>query len=79
MPGDLVQADRVDDHFVLGDAHGQHLADVRPRHRVEVQAMGDVALDVDVAIDDQGGVEVAGGQRQQVGPLPLMPVAAAIP
>ena len=28
--------------------------------------MGDVALDVDVAIDDQGGVEVAGRQRQQV-------------
>ena len=34
--------------------------------------MGDVALDVDVAIDDQGGVEVAGGQRQEVRLFALM-------
>ena len=64
MPGDFVQADRVDDDFALGDTDRQHLADVRPRHRIEVQAMGDIALDVDVAINDQGGVEVAGWQRQ---------------
>ena len=28
MPGDLLKADRVDDDFALGDAHGQHLADM---------------------------------------------------
>ena len=28
--------------------------------------MSDVTLDVDVAIDDLGGVEVAGRQRQQL-------------
>ena len=32
----------------------------------------DVALDVDVAIDDLGGVEVAGRQRQQVRLFALM-------
>ena len=72
MPGDFVQADRVDDDFALGDTHGQDLADVRPRHRVEVQAVGDIALDVDMAINDQGRVEVAGRQRQQFGSFTLM-------
>ena len=66
MPGDFLQADRVDDDFAFGDAHGQHLADVRPGHGVKIASMGDVAFDVDVAIDDQGGVEVAAWQRQQV-------------
>ena len=37
-----------------------------------VEPMGDVALDVDVAIDDLGGVEVAGRQRQQVRLFALM-------
>ena len=66
MPGDFLQSDRVDDDFALGDAHRQHLADVRPGHGVKVEPMGDVAFDVDVAIDDLGRVEVAGRQRQQV-------------
>ena len=64
---------------LVGDAHRQHLADVRPRHRVEVEPMGDVALDVDVAIDDQGRVEVAGRQRQQVRLFAFMALRAAIP
>ena len=29
MPRDFLQADRVNDDFAFGDAHGQHLADVR--------------------------------------------------
>ena len=74
MPGNLVQADRVDDDFLLGDTHRQHLADMGPRHRVEVQAVGDEALDVDMAVHDQGRVEVAGGQRQQLRLLALMPL-----
>ena len=41
--------------------------------------MGDVALDVDVAIDDLGRVEVAGRQRQQVRLFALHDAAAAIP
>src|SRR5713226_4143091 len=53
MAGNLLQADRVDDDFPLGDAYGQDLADVRPRHRVQVEPMRDVAFDVDVALDDQ--------------------------
>ena len=61
MAGDLFDRHGVDDDFVLGDADGQHLADVRARHRVEVVPIGDEALDVDMAIDDQGGVEVAAG------------------
>ena len=72
MPGNLFQADRIDDDLVRDDAHRQHLADVRPRHRVEVQPIGDEAFDVDMAIDDQGRVEVAGRQRQQVRLLALM-------
>ena len=56
------------------DAHRQHLADVRPGHRIEVQPIGDEALDVDVAIDDQGRVEVAGRQRQQVRLFAGMPL-----
>ena len=75
MAGDFVEADRVDDDFALGDAHRQHLADVRPGHGVEVQPMGDEAFDVDVAIDDQGRVEVAGGQRQQLRPFAFVAVA----
>ena len=66
MPGDFVEAERVDDDFVFGDAHGQRLADVRPRHRVKIQAMRDVALDIDVAIEELSRVEVAGRQRQEV-------------
>ena len=66
MTGDLFDARRVDDDFLLRDAHRQHLADERPRHRVEVQTIGDVAFDVDVAIKDQSGIEVGAGQRQEV-------------
>ena len=72
MTGDFLQADRVDDDLAVGDTDGEHLADVRPGDRVQVEPMGDVALDVDVAIDDQGGVEVAGGQRQEVRLFALM-------
>ena len=32
MTRDFLQADRVDDDVARGDAHRQHLADVRPRH-----------------------------------------------
>jgi hypothetical protein len=66
MTGDVLDAGRVDDDFLVGDAHRQHLADERPRHRVEVQAIGDVAFDVDVAIKDQGGIEVGSRQRHQL-------------
>ena len=52
MTGNVVDARRVDDDFLVGDAHRQHLADGRPRHRVEVQAIGDVAFDVHMAIKD---------------------------
>ena len=66
MAGDLFQADGVNDDFPLGDAHGKHLADVRPRHRVKVEPMRDVALDVDMAIHNRSGIEVTCGQREQV-------------
>ena len=66
MPGDFLQADRVDDDFTLGDAHGQDLADVREGHGIKIASMRDVAIDADMAIDDLGGVEVAAWQREQV-------------
>ena len=66
VAGDFFQADGVDDDFALGDAHGEHLADVRPRHGVKVEPMRDVALDVDMAIDHLGSVEVACRQREQM-------------
>src|SRR5258707_953786 len=66
VPSDLVEADRVDDDFAFGDAHRKYLADVGPGHRVKVQPLGDEALDIDMAIDDLSGVEVAGGQRQEL-------------
>ena len=72
MTGDFLQADRVDDDLAVGDTDGEHLADVRPGDRVQVEPMRDEALDVDVAIDDQGGVKVAGGQRQEVWLFALM-------
>src|SRR5271165_7059360 len=72
MPGDFLQADRVDDDFAFGDAHRQHLADVREGHRVKIASMRDVAIDADMAIDDLGGVEVTGRQWQQVRQLTLM-------
>ncbi len=69
MAGDLFQADGVNDDFTLGDAHGEHLADVRPRHRVEVQTMADITFDVDVAIEYQGGIQVGTRQRHEVRPF----------
>ncbi len=72
VPGDLFESGRIEDDLVRGDAHGQHLADVRPGRRVAVRAPGDEALDVDETIDHAGRVEVAGRQGQQVRPLPCM-------
>ena len=66
MPGDFLQADRVDDDFALGDAHGEDLADVREGHGIKIASMREVAIDADMAIDDLSGVKVAGRQWQQV-------------
>jgi hypothetical protein len=62
MAGEFIDAGRVNDDFALGDTYGQDLANERPRHRVEVGAISDVGLDVDMAIEHQGGVEVGGRQ-----------------
>ena len=69
MPGDFVQAHRVGKDFRFGDPHRQHLADVRPGDRVEVQAMADEAFHIDMTIQHHRGVEVGSGQRQQMGSL----------
>ena len=65
----------IDDHFAVVDADRQHLADVRPRHRVVVQPLREEAFDIDMAIDDERRVEVAGRQRQQVRSFALVAVA----
>jgi hypothetical protein len=72
MASDLLQTDRVDNDFALGDAHGEDLTNVRPRHGVQVESMREVALDAHVAINDLGGVEVAPRQGQQVRLFALM-------
>src|SRR5271154_6449254 len=72
MAGDFFQVDGVDDDFTLRDAHGQHLADVREGNTVKVEPVRDITLDVDVAIEELGGVEVAGRQGQQVRLFALM-------
>ena len=54
---------------------GQHLADGRPRHGVEVQPMGDVAFDIDVAVDEQGRVVVGQRHGQQLRPFAFVAVA----
>ena len=78
VAGDLIQSDRVEDDFAVGDADRQNLADERPRHRVVVQPVREEAFDIHVAIDDERGVEVAGRQRQQMRPFAFVAVAGRL-
>jgi hypothetical protein len=64
MPGDFLEADGVDNDFAFGDAHGEHLADVREGDGIKIASMGEVPLNVNMAIDNLGSVEVAVWQRQ---------------
>jgi hypothetical protein len=79
MTGDLLDPRAVDDQLRLTNAYRQRLADVTPRHRIEVLLVADVAFHVDDPVGNGGDVIGRGGQCDQVGPFLCPPIKRPLP